>query len=43
MLGRELSKNLTDRKDWLSEQPSQVTVPRSDLVKAVKDIISRYE
>jgi len=43
MLGRELSKNLTDRKDWLSEQPSQVTVPRSELVKTVKDIISRYE
>ena len=43
MLGRELSKDLSDRKEWLSEQPSQVTVPRSDLIKAVKEIISRYK
>ena len=43
MLGRELSKDLSDRKDWLSEQPSQVTVPRSDLIKTVKEIISRYK
>ena len=43
MLGRELSKDLSNRKDWLSKQPSQVTVPRSDLIKAVKEIISRYK
>lgn len=43
MLGRELSKDLSNRKEWLSEQPSQITVPRADLIKAVKEIISRYK
>ncbi|TFB09971.1 histidine--tRNA ligase [Candidatus Marinimicrobia bacterium MT.SAG.2] len=42
MLGKELSENIQEREEWLKEQPSQVTVPRSDLLKTVKEIISRY-
>jgi len=42
MLGKELSENIQEREEWLKEQPSQVTVPRSDLLKTVKEILSRY-
>ena len=42
MLGKELSEKFKEREKWLSEQPSQVTVPRSELLKTVKEILSRY-
>ena len=43
MLGKELSENIKEREKWLKEQPSQVTVPRSDLLKTVTAILSRYK
>ncbi len=42
MLGKELSQNIQEREKWLKEQPSQVTVPRADLLKTVTEILSRY-
>jgi len=42
-LGRELSKEIgPDRKAWLEQQPAQFSVPRLDLVKAVRDVLARY-
>ena len=41
-LGRELSKEITDREAWVKEQPSQVTVPVDDLVGEVRAILARY-
>jgi len=42
-LGRELSKEITDREAWVKEQPSQVTVPVDDLVGEVRAILGRYK
>ena len=42
MLGKELSENIQEREKWLKDQPSQVTVPRSELLKIVKEILARY-
>lgn len=36
--GRELSGRIEQRKDWISERPGQVEVPRGDLVSAVQDM-----
>jgi histidyl-tRNA synthetase len=41
-LGRELSKQFTERKAWLKEQPSQVTVPAENIVSEVRAILDRY-
>jgi histidyl-tRNA synthetase len=41
-LGRELSKQFTERKAWLKEQPSQVTVPTENIVSEVRAILDRY-
>ena len=43
MLGKVLSENIQEREKWLKEQPSQVTVPRSDLLKTVKEILFRHK
>lgn len=42
-LGRELSKEITDREAWVKEQPSQVTVPLDNLISEVKAILGRYK
>lgn len=42
-LGRELSKEITDREAWVKERPSQVTVRVEDLVSEVKTILERYK
>jgi histidyl-tRNA synthetase len=41
-LGRELSKEITERDAWVKDQPSQVTVPIEDLIHEVKRILERY-
>jgi histidyl-tRNA synthetase len=42
-LGEELSEEIgPDRKAWLEQQPAQFSVPRSDIVKAVKEVLARY-
>lgn len=41
-LGRELSKNITNREDWAKQQPAQITVSISNLVEEVRGILNRY-
>jgi len=42
-LGRELSKQFTERQAWLKEQPAQVTVPLESIVPEVRAILARYQ
>lgn len=42
-LGRELSKEITDREAWVKERPSQVTVRAEELVPEVRRILERYK
>ncbi len=37
--GRQLSKEVGDRETWRRERPAQVTVPRSEMVRAVREIL----
>lgn len=41
-LGRELSKEITQREAWVKEQPAQVTVPLDHIVQEVRAILNRY-
>jgi histidyl-tRNA synthetase len=41
-LGRELSKQFTERQAWLKEQPAQVTVPLENILAEVQSILARY-
>jgi histidyl-tRNA synthetase len=41
-LGRELSKQITERQAWAKEQPAQVTVSSANLVEEVRKILVRY-
>lgn len=41
-LGRELSKEITERDAWVKDQPSQVTVPIESLIDEVKRILERH-
>lgn len=42
-LGDALSRQMgEDRKRWLEEQPAQFSVPRAELVSAVKRVLARY-
>jgi histidyl-tRNA synthetase len=38
-LGRELSSQVTDNAAWRSERPGQQTVPRAEMVAAIKRIV----
>lgn len=38
-LGRELAAGVTDNAEWRAERPGQQTIPRGDLIAAVKRII----
>ena len=42
LLGRELSKEVEDRAEWVRERPAQVTVPRAELVDTVKKILEQH-
>jgi histidyl-tRNA synthetase len=41
-LGRELSKGITQRDQWLKDQPAQITVSRERLIEGVREILGRY-
>ena len=41
-LGRELSKQITEREAWVKDQPAQITVSLENLVSEVKAILNRY-
>lgn len=42
--GEELSKEVgADRKAWLEQHPAQFAARRGEVVKAVKDVLRRYE
>jgi histidyl-tRNA synthetase len=38
-LGRELSSRVTDNTAWRAERPGQQTVPRTDMVAAIRRIV----
>lgn len=42
-LGRELSKSVQDREEWRRERPAQVTVPRSEMIRTLSEIVGRDE
>jgi histidyl-tRNA synthetase len=42
-LGRDLSKQFTERQAWLKEQPAQVTVPMENILPEVRAILARYQ
>jgi histidyl-tRNA synthetase len=40
-LGREMSKDVTDRKEWREDRPAQFEVPAAELVTAVKSTLAK--
>jgi histidyl-tRNA synthetase len=42
-LGRELSKQISERQAWLKDQPAQITVPLEHLISEVQSLLKRYE
>ena len=40
-LGRELAGAVKDNKAWKDERPGQVTLPRDQMVAALREIIAR--
>jgi histidyl-tRNA synthetase len=41
-VGREKTKAVGDRKEWLAARPGQFTVPRTQLVSALKKLLGDY-
>ena len=41
-VGREKTKAVGDRKEWLAARPGQFTVPRAQLVSALQKLLSDY-
>ena len=41
ILGAELSKEIEDNAEWREAQPAQFSVPRGELVDAVKKTLAR--
>tara|TARA_R110000868_G_scaffold48607_4_gene157531 strand:- start:32 stop:1546 length:1515 start_codon:yes stop_codon:yes gene_type:complete len=42
ILGTEVSREITDNAEWRESQAAQITVPRADMVEAVKAILNRH-
>jgi histidyl-tRNA synthetase len=42
ILGTEVSREITDNAEWRESQAAQITVPRGDMVEAVKTILARH-
>jgi histidyl-tRNA synthetase len=42
ILGARMSEDIADNRQWREDQPAQISVPREDMVAAVRDILSRY-
>ncbi|HJW96085.1 MAG TPA: histidine--tRNA ligase [Thermoanaerobaculia bacterium] len=43
VLGREKAKAVGDRKEWLAARSGQITVPRAELVAAVKKLLAEID
>jgi len=41
--GSRLSETIADSKEWREARPAQFSVPESELVAAVRDVLERYE
>ena len=41
-VGREKTKAVGDRKEWLAARPGQFTVPRTQLVSALQKLLGDY-
>ncbi|HAM46806.1 MAG TPA: histidine--tRNA ligase, partial [Alphaproteobacteria bacterium] len=41
LLGSRLSAEISDNKAWREDQPAQISVPRAELVAAVRDMLAR--
>jgi histidyl-tRNA synthetase len=41
-LGRELSKQISERQAWLKDQPAQTTIPMERLIPELQSILNRY-
>jgi histidyl-tRNA synthetase len=39
-VGREKAKAVGDRKEWLAARPGQITVPRAELVEAIRKLLA---
>ncbi len=42
-LGLRLSKQVADRERWTKERPAQLSVPRSELVATIREVLARSE
>ena len=42
ILGTEVSREITDNTEWRESQAAQITVPRAEMVEAVKTILDRH-
>ncbi|MEM7568082.1 MAG: His/Gly/Thr/Pro-type tRNA ligase C-terminal domain-containing protein, partial [Pseudomonadota bacterium] len=42
ILGAEEAQAITDNREWRESRAAQVTVPRNDLVKTVREMLSRH-
>lgn len=42
ILGTEVSREITDNTEWRESQAAQITVPRAEMVEAVKNILDRH-
>ncbi|MES1989673.1 MAG: histidine--tRNA ligase [Pseudomonadota bacterium] len=42
ILGTEVSREITDNAEWRESQAAQITVPRAEMVEAVKAILMRH-
>lgn len=42
-LGMELSKQISERQEWLKDQPAQITVPLENLITEVRSMLKRYD
>ncbi len=42
-VGREKTKAVGDRKEWLAARPGQTTIPRADLVEGIRRLLAEIE
>lgn len=43
VLGAKMSSEISDNAEWRESQPAQQSVPRADLVAAVRETLARYD
>ncbi|HOO56857.1 MAG TPA: histidine--tRNA ligase [bacterium] len=42
MLGKEMSKEIDDRAEWVKDRPAQVTVQREEMIETVRKMLAEY-